>query len=124
VATGVVPATKQKEAVLAPVGGGDRQLPLRFSNIFFLLLTILYCSRLIHWNPAPAPANPALPDDSLESYNYSPVPYSEHDALRFKAERDESQRELGEILKKACIAELEWEDQRKQLLATIDGTAL
>jgi hypothetical protein len=54
--------------------------------------------------------NQALPDDSLGSYNYSPVPYDERDALRFKAERDESQRELGEISKKACITELEWED--------------
>jgi hypothetical protein len=49
------------------------------------------------------------------------VPYDEHDALHFKAECDESWRELGEISKKACIAELEWEDQRKKLLATIDG---
>jgi hypothetical protein len=82
----------------------------------------LLCFRLIQWNPAPAPAtNPALLDDSSESYNYSPVPYSERDALRFKAECDESRRELGEISKKACIAELEWEDQRKQLLETIDG---
>jgi hypothetical protein len=61
----------------------------------------------------PVPANPALPDDFSESYNYSPVPYGERDALRFKAERDESRCELGEISKKACIAELEWEDQRK-----------
>jgi hypothetical protein len=52
------------------------------------------------------------------------VPYSERDALRFKAERDESRCELGEISKKACIAELECQDQRKQLLATIDGTFL
>jgi hypothetical protein len=125
VETGAVPATKQKEAALAPVGGGDHQLPLQFfQRFFFPLLTILYCSRLIHWNPAPAPANPALLDDSSESYNYSPVPYGERDALRFKAERDESQREQGEISKKAYIAELEWEDQRKQLLATIDGTSL
>jgi hypothetical protein len=35
-----------------------------------------------------------------------------------------AQRELEDISKKAGIAELEWEDQRKQLLATIDGTAL
>jgi hypothetical protein len=85
----------------------------------------LLCFRLIQWNPAPAPAsNPALPDDSSESYNYSPVPYGERDALRFKAERDESRRERGEISKKACIAELEWEDQHKQLLETIDGTSL
>jgi hypothetical protein len=67
--------------------------------------------------------NPALPDDS-ESNNYSLMPYDERDALRFKAEHDESRRELGEISKKACIAELEWEDQRKQFLATIDGISL
>jgi hypothetical protein len=83
------------------------------------------CFRLIQWNPAPAPAtNPALPDDSSESYNYSPLPYGERDALRFKAERDESRRELGEVTKKAGIAELEWEHQRKQLLETIDGKFL
>jgi hypothetical protein len=52
------------------------------------------------------------------------MPYDERDALLFKAERDESRREQGEISKKACIAELEWEDQRKQLLATIDGISL
>jgi hypothetical protein len=68
--------------------------------------------------------NPALPGDSTESNSYSPVPYGEHDALRFKAERDESRRELGEISKKACITEIEWEDQRKQLLATIESTSL
>jgi hypothetical protein len=68
--------------------------------------------------------NPALPGNSSESNSYSPVPYGEEDALRFKAERDESRRELGEVSKKACIAEIEWEDQRKQLLATIDGISL
>jgi hypothetical protein len=31
---------------------------------------------------------------------------------------------LEDVSKKAGIAELEWEDQRKQLLGTIDGTAL
>jgi hypothetical protein len=81
--------------------------------------------RLIQWNPSPAPAmNPALPGDSSESNIYSPVPYGEQDALRFKAERDESRRELGKVSKKACIAEVEWEDQRKQLLATINGMSL
>jgi hypothetical protein len=35
-----------------------------------------------------------------------------------------AQRELEDVSKKAGIAELEWEDQRKQLLETIDGTAL
>jgi hypothetical protein len=32
--------------------------------------------------------------------------------------------ELEDVSKKAGIAELEWEDQRKQLLATIDGIVL
>jgi hypothetical protein len=49
------------------------------------------------------------------------VPYGERDALHFKAACDESRHELGEVSKKACIAELEWEDQRKQLLETIDS---
>jgi hypothetical protein len=72
------------------------------------------CFRLIQWNPAPAPAtNPALPDDSSESNNYSSVPYGERDALRFKAELEETQRELEDVSKKAGIAELEWEHQRK-----------
>jgi hypothetical protein len=52
------------------------------------------------------------------------VPYGELDALRFKAELETAQRELDDVSKKAGIAELEWEDQRKQLLETIDGTAL
>jgi hypothetical protein len=52
------------------------------------------------------------------------LPYGERDALRFKVERDESRRELGEVSKKADIAELEWEHQRKQLLETIDGKSL
>jgi hypothetical protein len=97
---------------------------LDFFQIFFVP-TIPFCFRLIHWNPAPAPAaNPALSDDSSELYNYSPSRYGERDALRFKAERDETQRELGEVSKKADIAELEWEHQRKQLLETIDGKFL
>jgi hypothetical protein len=40
------------------------------------------------------------------------------------AELEVAQRELEDVSKKAGIAEMEWEDQRKQLLATIDGTAL
>jgi hypothetical protein len=52
------------------------------------------------------------------------VPYGELDALRFKAELEVAQRELEDVSKKAGIAELEWEDQRKQLLATIEGTLL
>jgi hypothetical protein len=52
------------------------------------------------------------------------VPYGELDALRFKAELEVAQRELEDVSKKDGIAELEREDQRKQLLATIGGTAL
>jgi hypothetical protein len=56
--------------------------------------------------------------------NYSPSRYGERDALRFKAERDETWRDLGEVSKKAGIVELEWEHQRKQLLETINGKSL
>jgi hypothetical protein len=52
------------------------------------------------------------------------VPYGELDAIRFKAELEVAQHELEDVSKKAGIAELEWEDQRKKLLATIDGTTL
>jgi hypothetical protein len=52
------------------------------------------------------------------------VPYGEEDALCFKEELETTRRELEVVSKKAGIAELEWEDQRKQLLETIDGTAL
>jgi phosphohistidine phosphatase SixA len=52
------------------------------------------------------------------------VPYGEEDVLRFKEEMETARRELEDVSKKAGIAELEWEDQRKQLLETIDGTAL
>jgi hypothetical protein len=54
--------------------------------------------------------NQPLPDDSLESNHYSPVPYGELDALRFKAELEVAQRELEDVSKKAGIAEPEWED--------------
>jgi hypothetical protein len=65
-----------------------------------------------------------LPDDSSESYNYSPACYGERDALRFKAELEETRRELEDVSKKAGIAELEWEHQRKQLLETIESKSL
>jgi tRNA A37 threonylcarbamoyladenosine biosynthesis protein TsaE len=62
--------------------------------------------------------NQPLPEDSSESEHYSPVPYGELDALRFKAELEVATRKLEDVSKKAGITELEWEDQRKQLLAT------
>jgi hypothetical protein len=52
------------------------------------------------------------------------VPYDERDALRFKAELEETRRELEDVSKKAGITELEWEHQRKQMLETIDGELL
>jgi hypothetical protein len=69
--------------------------------------------RLVQWNPSSASANQPLPDDSSESDHYSPVPYGELDALHFKAELEVAQRELEDVSKAG-----------KQLLATIDGTAL
>jgi hypothetical protein len=63
-------------------------------------------------------------ESGSESYNYSPSRYDERDALRFKAERDETRRELEDVSKKAGIAELEWEHQRKKLLKTIEGKSL
>jgi hypothetical protein len=111
----------------APVlaGGGDRQFFLAFSRFPFVSDDPLCVFRLIQWNPAPVPATtPAMPDDSSWSYSHSPSPssrYSDRDARRFKAERDETRCELGDISKKAGIAELEWEHQRKQLLETIDN---
>jgi hypothetical protein len=54
-----------------------------------------------------------MPDGSSESYNYSPSCYDECDALRFKEEHNETRRELEDVSKKAGIAELEWEHQRK-----------
>jgi hypothetical protein len=64
-----------------------------------------------------------MPGDSSRSssYPFSPSRYDERDALRFKAERDETWRELEDVSKKAGITELEWEHQHKQLLEAIDG---
>jgi hypothetical protein len=47
--------------------------------------------------------------------------YEDLSSCRFKAERDETRRELEAVSKKAGIDELEWEHQRKQLLEAIDG---
>jgi hypothetical protein len=124
VIAGAAPATRRKEAAQALVGGGDRQLPLRFLPDFVSISNDPLLFQAHPVEPAPAPANPALPNDSSKLYNYSPVPYGERDNLHFKAERDESRRKLGQISKKACITELEWEDQRKQLLETINGISL
>jgi hypothetical protein len=97
-------------------GGNDRQFLFSDSSLISFCFDDHPFFRLIQWNPSPAPADQPLPDDSSESDGHSPMPYGELDALRFKAE-------LEDVSKKAGIAELEWEDQRKQLLETIDGTA-
>jgi hypothetical protein len=47
--------------------------------------------------------------------------YDDLAARRFKAERDETRRELEVVSKNVGIAKLEWEHQRKQLLEAIDG---
>jgi hypothetical protein len=96
-----------------------------FSRFPFVSDDPLRVPRLIQWNPAPAPATtPATVGDSSGSSGYSHSPssrYSDSDARSFKAEHDETWRELGDVSKKAGIAELEWEHQRKQLLEAIDG---
>jgi hypothetical protein len=105
-------------------GGNDRQFLFLDSSLTLFCFDDHLLFRLIQWNPSPAPANQPLLDDSSESDGHSPVSYGELDALRFKAELETAQRELEDVSKKAGIAELEWEDQRKQLLETIDGIAL
>jgi hypothetical protein len=88
-----------------------------FSRFPFVSDDPLRVSRLIQWNLAPAPATtPAMPGNSSGSSSYSHSPssrYTDRDARRFKAERDETRRELGDVSKKAGIAKLEWEHQRK-----------
>jgi hypothetical protein len=104
-------------------GGNDRQSLFSDSSLISFCFDDHPLFRLIQWNPSPVPAGQPLPDDSSESDGHSPVPYGELDALHFKAELEVAQRELEDVSKKAGIAELEREDQRKKLLETIDGTA-
>jgi hypothetical protein len=104
-------------------GGNDRRFFFG-SPLVFSCFDDHLPFRLIQWNPSPAPASQPLPDDSLESDGHSPVPYGKLNALRFKEELETARRELEDVSKKAGIAELEWEDQRRQLLETIDGMVL
>jgi hypothetical protein len=96
-----------------------------FSRFPFVSDDPIRVSRLNQCNPAPAPATtPTMPGDSSGSSSYSHSPsshYTDRDTRRFKAEHDETRRELGDVSMKAGIAELEWEHQRKQLLEAIDG---
>jgi hypothetical protein len=111
-ATGAGPVTRPKGAALVLAEGGDRQFLHNFYRFPFFSDDPLRASRLIQWNRALAPTTtPAMPGDSSgsSSYSHSPSPrYSDHNAHRFKAERDETRRELGDVSKKAGIAELEW----------------
>jgi hypothetical protein len=92
---------------------------------FFILDNLLCVFKLIQWNPAPAPAiTPAMASDSSGSSSRSHSSsscYNDHDARRFKEERDATRHELEIISKEAGIAELEWEHKCKQLLEAIDG---
>jgi hypothetical protein len=96
-----------------------------FSRFLFVSDDPLRVSRFIQWNPAPAPAmTPAMvgySSGSSSRSHSSSSRYSDRDARRFKEEHDETRRELGDMSKKAGIAELEWEHHRKQLLEAIDG---
>jgi hypothetical protein len=67
---------------------------------------------------------PAMVGDSSGSSDRSHSSsscYNDLAARRFKAESDETRRELDVVSKKAGIAELEWEHRRKQLLEAIYG---
>jgi hypothetical protein len=87
------------------------------SRSLFVSNDPLCVSRLIQWNPAPAPATtPAMMGDFSGSSGRSHSSSSRYDDLiarRFKEERGETRCELEVISKKAGIAELEWEHQRK-----------
>jgi hypothetical protein len=95
------------------------------SRSLFITDDPLCVSRLIQWNPVSAPATtPTMVGVSSGSSGRSHSSSSRYDDLaarRFKAERDETRRELEIVSKKAGITELEWEHQRKQLLEAIDG---
>jgi hypothetical protein len=96
-----------------------------FSRFPFVSDDPIRVSRFIQWNPTPAPATtPAMlggSSGSSDRSHSSSSLYTDRNARKFKAERDETQRELGDVSKKAGITELEWEHQRKQLLEAIGG---
>jgi hypothetical protein len=90
---------------------------LALSRFLFVSDDLLYIFRFIQWNPAPAPTTtPAMLGDSSGSSgrsHSSSSRYDDHAARRFKAERDETRRELETVSKKAGIDDLEWEHQHK-----------
>jgi hypothetical protein len=98
---------------------------IALSRFLFVSDDSLCVSKLIQWNPAPAPTTtPAMVGDSSGSSDHSHSSssrYIDRDACRFKVERDETRRELEVVSKMAGIAEVEWEHQRKQLLEAIHG---
>jgi hypothetical protein len=117
---------RPKGAALALAGGGDHWfLHKALFRFVFVSDDLLCVFRLIRWNPVSAPATtPTMAGDYSGSSGRSHSSYSRYsdrDARRFKAERAETRHELEIISKKAGIAKLEWEHQRKQLLEAIDG---
>jgi hypothetical protein len=98
---------------------------IALSRFLFVSDDPLYISRFIQWNPAPALANNSGHVgqflETVRRSHSSSSRYGDLAARRFKAERDETQRELEAVSKKAGIDELEWEHQCKKLLETIDG---
>jgi hypothetical protein len=73
---------------------------------------------------APAAAGDSSGSSSRSYYSRSSgwdSCYADRDARRFREERDATRHELEIISKQARIADLELQDQRKQLLEAIDG---
>jgi hypothetical protein len=51
-------------------------------------------------------------------------PYTHEEVNKLRAERDSARDELGEVSKRFGIAELEWEDERRQYLDRIAGRGI
>jgi len=79
--------------------------------------------------PAPVPGSApgssdhsGSEDDSSSSGDEVNLPpYTHEEVNKLRAERDLVRDELGEVSKKFGIAELEWEDERRQYLDRIIG---
>ena len=82
--------------------------------------------------PAPVPGSPPGSSDhsgsedgsSSSDDEVSLPPYTHEEVNKLRAERDSVHDELGEVSKKFGIAELEWEDERRQYLARIAGRGI
>jgi hypothetical protein len=51
-------------------------------------------------------------------------PYTHEEVNKLRAERDSARDELGDVSKKFGVAELEWEEERKQYLGRITGKGI